>query len=433
VALNIKTGTLTQPGGTGNVDITLGTGFAPKAIILWGTPQTADGNTDATNGAFSMGVGTYRGSTVQQGYCSFFGLDAAGAADYASGINTTRLLKLYSASAPTVDCEMSLQSMADDKVTVSWDNLHGTASIRIHYMILGGSEITDAMAHTFACANAATQDVTVTSGFGQPSLIIFMAAHPTTLSDAATHWNPMIGVAKSATERQCGAVMGQDGSNAMTLGAIQKDSAIVILGATPVIDGEADLSATASWPTDGFRLAWSNQVSLLRQVLTLSLKGTFTSKISSVQVPSSVPNNTDVDHGSVPKGFLTFTAGGNNNTSTLQTAAVDAIGGLGIGAYDGTSEVAAAFSEDDSDGSSDMSMYQSTAKAAGYANRNQGLYWEADGVITGNTARLAWTTTTTPVNGTFEKFCILSLGDAAVVASFPPRSAYPQRMYLHSR
>ena len=84
MALNVQVGLLTQPGATGNVTTNLAANFDPKAIIMWGTPDTADVDAGA-DGSFTMGMATYRGSAVQQAYHSYFSLDGAGTSVVARG------------------------------------------------------------------------------------------------------------------------------------------------------------------------------------------------------------------------------------------------------------------------------------------------------------------------------------------------------------
>src|SRR5687768_14765521 len=143
MALNADLQVLTQPGATGNQTYNLAAGFDPKAIIVWATPQTADGSIAHAN--FSMGFGTYRGSVVQMRYMTFRSQDASATQAGARGFGSNAICKLYSAVTPTVDLEIDLVSMTNagtPNVVLNWVNLHTTASIRVFMLVLGGSDIT---------------------------------------------------------------------------------------------------------------------------------------------------------------------------------------------------------------------------------------------------------------------------------------------------
>ena len=64
---------------------------------MWATPQTADGNAVSWN--YGLGIGTYRGGTVQQRYVTSGGLDGALSADTRRGAGSDALLVLLTNTA----------------------------------------------------------------------------------------------------------------------------------------------------------------------------------------------------------------------------------------------------------------------------------------------------------------------------------------------
>ena len=162
MALNAVVEVLTQPGATGNQTISLPSNFDPKAVIAWAVVGTADGS--AASYAAGYGFGTYRGGAVQQRFASMRSLDAAGTSDCGRGQGKDALLVLMtnSANAGTRDLELQLVSMqtgATSQVVVNWPNLNTKASTRVFLLILGGSDITDALADDLRITTAgSTQD-----------------------------------------------------------------------------------------------------------------------------------------------------------------------------------------------------------------------------------------------------------------------------------
>jgi len=264
--------------------------------------------------------------------------------------------------------------------------------MQIHYMVLGGSDITDAYVHNFALAtSAATQDVTVVSGFGKPDLMIWMSAAATALADTATHAAPMFGVAKSATERFCSLFADADAADTMLCAAWQNTRAILSVNpATPTQDAEADLADKASWPTDGYRLSFVDQASIATQMIGLALKGTFTSKVTYTDSPLST-GNVDIDHGSVPNGALLFATSGPKTAAWVSFG--DLLGVFGLGAMDGSDEVLAGAGNDDATGAAYPVIMNSISKTIRIINIGVPVIAaEADGAIVGNNIRLGWTT-----------------------------------------
>lgn len=164
---------LTQPGSTGNQTYSLASNFNPAAVILWAVPLAADGT--AASYALGVGFGTYRGGAVQQRFVTMRGLDAATSADNARGAGSNALLVIQtqSAGAATRDLEIDLVSMAtgaSSNVILNWANLHTTASVKVFMLVLGGAEVSDALADhlTYPTTTTTWDEIVGVSSAGTP-------------------------------------------------------------------------------------------------------------------------------------------------------------------------------------------------------------------------------------------------------------------------
>ncbi len=431
MALNVKKGVLTAPAGTGNQTYTLPTGFDPKVVLLWATYETADALADG-DGIFALGACTYDGAAVQQWRLLHFDDDAVNSAVTVNGLNSTACLAAVTADGTTLDYEASLVSFASDNFILNWTNVPAS-QILVHYLALGGSDISAARCgFTTLTAAVATQDITVNAGFGQPDLMLFGAHGWNATGEVANDSRIMLGAAKSDTERRCALYAADDGSGNMALGSWHKDRALLFFGSTIVADGEADLSAKASWPADGYQINWIDQISFAFRLGWVALKGTFTASLGANTAPSGTPPiNQDLALASgTPKGAILW------GTHIPANASIDSthadLGGFWMGAMDGTDEGSAATVQDDGntasrtgrDFSSTKIVRHIVADAAGGAPTLQS---EADSSFSGSNVRVAWTDT----DATAREYSYLLLGEpgGAAPTSLPFRR-HPSRGIL---
>lgn len=419
MAFNAAVQVLTQPGSTGNQTYSLASNFDPKAVILWATPQTADGS--AANCAYGVGFGTYRGAVVQERYSSMRALDAAANADTAAGSGSDALLMLMtqSAGAGTRDLEIDLVSMqtgATSQVVLNWVNLHTTASIRVFMLVLGGSDITDALADTHTMATGTTtHDETVVSGFGKPDLLFFSCGK-VAAGDAAGDANFLFGFGKQG-EAGRGFGYFQVDNSAASDTTVDQRSDQCVASDFGIGGGISHLDTTvANWPTDGFRLvALGTQISVF-DVHYLALRTTAQITTGANLAPNSggLPVNQDNAAGFPPK--LGFLFGWNLAASAAtQTTAADQVG-FGIGAYDGTQEAWAGFTEDDAAVTMDSNNQQSTAKVIRNYDAAAVLQSEADGVFSGNNFRVSWN----DIDSVQRQYQWLAIGDGVAAAAVIP-------------
>jgi len=423
VSLIVEKGVLTAPGGTGVQTYTLGAAFSgvtPKAVILWTTGQTAAGAANK-HGEMYFGCATFDGAAVQQWYLAFTDEDAVGTSNTSRGSDTTACLTTLVAGATTVDSIATLDSFNSGNFKLNWTDAPASA-ILVHYIVIGGDDLSAARAGSYAMSTAvATQDVTVASGWGQPALIL-----SGTISSSVTGQNGgsariHLGFAKSATARGAGGFWSNDGAVNMTNSMVQKQAAVVAHSSVSTVDAEADLSAKASWPADGFQISYSNQAATAFLIFYLALKGTFQSAVGANSAPTSgsppvVQNN---DAGFPPVGGLFF-GWANAASSSVDANGADVFGWF-FGGTDGTNEGLSAITQDDGNTTSFAgNVHSETKSVANYIAGTGGtdppsLQSEADGSFSGNNVSLSWD----DIDSVAREYIWVALGDAPVI--FVPR------------
>lgn len=416
MALSVRKDTIVSPGSTGN-QATSGLGFTPKVLFLWSAYQTNDANTHG-NAFFSYGVGTRDGGATQQWNQKYAQTDAAATTDVIPELLTTGILSGYVLPGFTVDFLVTLTSFDADGFTLNWTDLPATASIIVHYMALGGSSIASARAGSFTTSTAAaTQDVTINTGFGKPDLLSFTAG--------GIGGGSGIGWAKSSTERRYVSQKENWGAATSTPVAIQHDRAFITYNtpaSTPgLIDSQADLSVVGSWPTDGFQVAYSDQASYGDLVGYVGLKGDFTATIGDTTVPISgsppVDQNLTLASGVPQAAFLCGLS--IPTDGTLDSTHADLLG-FALGGTDGAREGVAGWTTDDAAADSNVGRFSTTTKAFRHcvapavATNPPSTLSEADASIVGSDLRLSWST----VDSVARSFSYVILGAVPVV--WPP-------------
>jgi hypothetical protein len=424
MALKVEKGVLTSPGSTGNQTITLidGSFGTVKAVLIWGTYDTAEADTGA-DACFSLGFGTYRSASPQQWCCSHFADDGAGTSACAAGHTSSSILRGYSAATPTVDFDAALVSFGDAQFVINWTDLPTTPSLKFHYLALGGADITDALCATFdVSTGTGTQDVTVASGFGKPDLLFqTMAVGNTTEGDVASGGPQQLGVGVDDTNQGVVSFINENARPSMELAAFSEADFIAFLGSDTSLSLNAVLSAVASWPTDGFQInKLATNFGGPARCGYLALKGTFTRVIGSGVAPiaGSPPVVQTLAVGQTARGALFFhnvlpvTAGLDNTHADLGT--------FGIGALDGNREGWAGVGDDDGAASAVTHRHHSESKSVKMFTPSAAgtLASEADGSISGTDVVLSWN----DIDAVEREYRYLLLGDASGGAVSKPKS-----------
>jgi hypothetical protein len=291
----------------------------------------------------------------------------------------------------------SMSTGATSNFVLNWTDAPSSA-IKVHYLALGGSDLTGARCGSYAVtALANTDNVTVNTGFGQPDLLFFANIGVTALGDTNSTGRVHIGFASSATDRRAGGFWGNDAATTMNVSQVQKQRAIYSLGAVGSFEGESELSARGSWPTDGFQLDHSsNTYSVAHVFLYLALKGTFQvlTGVNTAPTAGGLPVVQDNAVGFAPSGAIFFGWSG-TAAATIDSTGADVLGWF-FGATDGTNEGLSAITQDDANTTSFAgNVHSETKSVANYIAGTLGtdppsLQSEADGSFSGNNVRLSW-------------------------------------------
>jgi hypothetical protein len=424
MALSADYGVFTAPTINGT-DTVISPGFAPKAIIVWTTGQTSAAAQDF-DGIFTQGFGTFDASAVQQFYMTLFDDDAVGTTVVEKGSGTGSLLKGYSAIA-TVDFDCRLVSMDGTSVTLDWFDAPA-AAIKVHYVVLGGSDITGARVGSFNLSTTSPQAVTVVAGFGQPNLLLFSSkGNVGATGDSQANGGIEFSAAASDTDRITSYFMNANASATMALGAWQKARAHVGSSGNTT-DFEVDLDIKANYPTDGFQVVIPDlPTAATNPIGYLALKGTFQWKIGTNVAPitGSPPVSQDNACGFPPKVALLF--GNNLPTGTaFDTTYVDLCTHW-MGASDGAAEGLSAVTQDDGNTTSFAGRVHSETKGvAFYKSGTLGtdapaLQSEGDVTFSGNNLNISWN----DIDSVAREYCYVVLGDAAAGGASGP--AFPNR------
>lgn len=415
MALTVIQGQIAAPGSTGDQTITLPAGSNPKAIIVRAGYQLAPGQTSGP-GRFSLGFGTFDGGVVQQGYIAVSTINGTATVATVGGVNSTALLKGLAAAGSSVstDWELDLVSMSDTSVVLNWVSVPALGAAILDYTIIGGSDVTRAVAGQSTTAVSATWDITVASGAGKPDLVLFAGRqNPATLGDVADDSSIVFGVGIDDTQQQMSMFHTNDGGATAEYRHYQVDGMFAETSASAVTY-TSSLAAKASWPTNGFRITSDATPPDAKQTIWLALYGTFDKSVGTVQ--TSTGADVDYDAGFTPAGALLW--GGNQPNSASIIVSDPALGAWGIGGYDGTNQSFQAWANKDGQAANNNGQSLSTDHAwqsiEPTAASTPALAGEATASIVGTAVRFTWSDPDTEAR----EFNILVLG--AGIPPLPP-------------
>lgn len=339
-AISTKKGTFTTPSGTGTDAIT-GVGFTPKALILWGVPVTSEsvavhaaawtGFTDGTNDKVIM-VASENGVT-----------------DTRRDINQSACLSILNADNDTPVAVATLSSFDGDGFTLSYSST--TTGYVVHYIALGGADLTAEVGQTGASASP------VTGLAFQPEFVFTMSAGLALGGAASQHAiHAGLGCFNATDEWWLATYQGQnDNAN--------KDSILLTSGFTGqlftgAMTWEASFSAFTS---DGFSWTGSNADGFYYLALDLNGAGTdignFTKSTATAPASQDLPD----------LGFTPQIYGLATGSKTSQSVTADGCA-ASMGAYDGTTQGLTFRTDPNSATNADQRQNASNVLATGTSN-----------------------------------------------------------------
>jgi hypothetical protein len=402
----------TTNGGSVFVDLS-SAGFSTaqplRAIFFMAIPRTATG-VEAGDESMTIGWATNYGGTIQQEFESIYSANLVDPIMTSHGRGDGSAARFYTASTtPTIGMDMDVTAFGDDDFTVVFSTAPASAWL-IHYMALGGTAFTHAYAFRFAAAtNSATQTVGSASpittanpfpiGFGQPDMLFLSSGGSTTNGgngNAIARFG--LGVSKSATVRTASQFLENHNQATANSNSLQIAKALISS------EGQADLSDVANWPTDGFRLDWTTQVTTsAHNVIGLALRGPAASGavISVGTAPTAAaPQIQDIALASPPAAALMW----GTPLPTSATAITGNAGNLGgwfMGMTDMSAQGCCGFTSYDAATAASMGRFTFTDdffrnyQPVSPGSNPPTIASAADSSISGDNLRLTWTDTDT--------------------------------------
>lgn len=325
----VKKGTIVKNTATGAQAVT-GVGFQPKAVVFWWTRQNTF---NANNAGISTGYGFAANSaTITQGSVAAAARDNLTTTDNNFMESTTYsivILNPGAASTPMV-ARASVTAFGADGFTLNWQTNEAQAN-QIHYMAIGGSEITNATVGTFT-ASAAGAAAVAGVGF-TPDAVLFVAGNRTgaTWDAVIAEGVQTIGFMSSATSRASIGWSARDAQTALANGhAWSGAQAITGLRRGGTIDQAADFT---SMDADGFTLNFTTLGGATNYIY-LAIKGGF-HKMGTFNKNTATGAQSVAGVGFQPAGLMLLSESDNVAAGTARSNANPA-SNLSIGATDGT-------------------------------------------------------------------------------------------------
>lgn len=259
MALSCKVGSFSS--GTGAVSSTVavtGVGFQPKVVLFWWSGRTE--STDTVGGAsHRRGFGAASGASSRL-VATTQSTDAAASGQTAGAFRTDACIATLSiAATAAIDGLLDMQSLDSDGFTLVVDDVM-PVDLRIHYMALGGSDITDVFLGTLTePGSTGNQDITAV-GF-QPDAVVFLncpaQALPSLNNEAS---RMMLGAAAGASPSNVVWTGGADDAlgTMNSVSYCRSGECIATLDA-PLSGGITAQAALTTWLSNGFRLNWSSR------------------------------------------------------------------------------------------------------------------------------------------------------------------------------
>jgi hypothetical protein len=417
----MKVGTVSIPTSTGDLSPLSATN--PVAILLQGNYRTNASVTSSTDLRYGVGVGTYRGGSVQHGYAAQWSDDGNSTNTSGFSIDDDAIFRFLSA-AGTVEGVVELKSMDGSGVTLTVSDAPATNGLLLSYVIFeAGDGWDDAYVTSYALSTAvATQDIALPSGFGNPDgfttfFVVNMGGPATAQGTGSNDLGICLGMG-TPTAQAISSLGDNTGSGNMVVRHIQRTSRIGQLWNTGVTGGDAEWHLdTTGHPTDGFQIAYDDQASIAAQQICLVLVGD-TPVALSEESTRTTTGDQDIAAGFTPVGAILF--GGNLPVSTSGDGSHADLGGQWLGATDFTNEVCQGWSDDDALAFNSTIMWRSatqTMEMRGPQNGTENgnvLFNAADASVNGTNLRLNYTT----ANGTARGFIAAIFGAAAAAQDF---------------
>jgi hypothetical protein len=328
--------------GTGAAASTVavtGVGFQPKAVIFWWTGQTGTSDAEAGQSSF-FGYGAATGAS-ERFACTVY--DEDGAANSNCGrVTHTDACVAKLASVSTLDGLLDFTSFDSDGFTLTVDDQF-SASIRIHYLALGGTDLLAYAGVVTTTTASATFDVT-DAGF-EPTGLIFLYGQATASGTIGTNAARFgFGLTDGTTQIAMSLNIPDNGATE-EVEKFASSSHVYVNQNAPTTNNFSFVSFLST----GFRLNFARTASQLVPYLAI---GGAPCKVGDVAYANDTTPFTETGVGFEPVAGLFMTHGATAYNGTTADTASDLL--FSVGASDGTDRVAASWFSDDGATTSDV-------------------------------------------------------------------------------
>jgi hypothetical protein len=250
----------------GTIAVT-GTGFQPKAAIVWATAP--NGGTDAVSGGVLYGSLGFASGATERGCVNWVAGDATSSHPTQHGGHATAIVRLTHTNGVDLG-RLDLQSFDADGATFVVDQLlNSVGNCRVMVMFLGGADLTNAKFLELSSAGSpGTQDLT---GFGfNPECCLFLFQQDNLLGSSVTsHALVTLGACDSNGDEAVLHAYSQTSVNPSNSHSYARAGELMASTLANVIDAQAEFSA---YITDGVRINWTD-VTASVPFMVLGLRG----------------------------------------------------------------------------------------------------------------------------------------------------------------
>ena len=310
--------------GTGAVGTTVavtGLGYTPKVVFFWWSGRT---ETTDTAGRANHGRGFGSAVSATDRRCVYTHSDDASASAFAKNAmrsDACIAVLVTGAASGLLDGLLDLQSMDSDGFTLVVDDQFAT-SFRIHYLALGGSDLTNVEGGVFTnSTSAAPVSQSVTTSFKPDCLVFFSTSNPNNDGTIVADSSMCIGAVGSGTisgnVSQQGVWAGGSNDAAATMQTISyciASECIAVIGA-PVTGLTARATFTSFDVTPGFTINWLETTALVRSTFYIALQGAKSYVSAFITKTDTTTDITESGFGFSPKSTL-FVSHGKASSTT---------------------------------------------------------------------------------------------------------------------
>lgn len=269
MGLSVKQGTIAAKTGTTGSQATTGVGFQPKLVFFFATAQTAAGFADDGSGSFGAAT-----SATEERCIAYSSDDNVSTSDTARRQTQGVITILGAPATPTILAEADMTSLDADGFTLNWSTVHATDAYLIHYLALGGSDISNAKVGAFTLPNAAPPQTVAVTGVGfQPDCVLqFGLADDAALGTTGlAHGHFCFGAAMSSSARWLSCYRNKDGVTTTEQSRYQRSAlCFAELTTAGAVRMEADF---VSMDADGFTMNQTTSPAQNDRVFYIALKG----------------------------------------------------------------------------------------------------------------------------------------------------------------